>query len=283
MSDSPFPPMWQGGTRLDPALPNRRDLRRRERRQAGHRRRVIAGVAAAGTLGIGAALAAAAVGDGSLVGVADDRARVGAEAAALPTSGPEIQFGTRTTITPGTTATPPPDTVAAPPPPPPTTSSPPPPPETSAPPPAPPPPPPPPADPPPAEPPSVLSAGPPQAVLDLVNDARSEAGCGALGMDDQLTAAAQGHAEDMAANGYFSHDSKDGRSPFDRMGDAGYDYRAAGENIARGQPDPQAVMAAWMDSPGHRENILNCSFEDLGVGYVEGSGGPWWVQNFGAA
>jgi uncharacterized protein YkwD len=120
-------------------------------------------------------------------------------------------------------------------------------------------------------------------VLDLVNEARSEAGCAALRMDDTLTAAAQGHAEDMAAEGYFSHSSQDGRSPFDRMTAAGYDYRAAGENIARGQPDADAVMAAWMDSPGHRQNILNCDFEDLGVGYVQGSGGPWWVQNFGAA
>jgi uncharacterized protein YkwD len=86
----------------------------------------------------------------------------------------------------------------------------------------------------------------------------------------------------MAAKAYFSHSSQDGRSPFDRMRDAGYDYRTAGENIARGQTDAAAVMTAWMDSPGHRQNILNCDFEDLGVGYVEGSGGPWWVQNFGA-
>ncbi|MGF1661507.1 MAG: CAP domain-containing protein [Kineosporiaceae bacterium] len=127
-----------------------------------------------------------------------------------------------------------------------------------------------------------MSAGPSQAVLDLVNEARGEAGCDALRPEDALTAAAQGHAEDMAANGYFSHDSQDGRSPFDRISAAGYDYRTAGENIARGQPDAQAVMAAWMDSPGHRQNILNCDFEDLGVGYVESSGGPWWVQNFGA-
>jgi uncharacterized protein YkwD len=128
----------------------------------------------------------------------------------------------------------------------------------------------------------VASAGPRRAVLDLVNKARSGAGCEALRMNGELTDAAQGHAEDMAAKGYFSHSSRDGRSPFDRMGDAGYDFRAAGENIARGQPDADAVMAAWMDSPGHRKNILNCDFEDLGVGYVQGSGGPWWVQNFGS-
>jgi len=121
-----------------------------------------------------------------------------------------------------------------------------------------------------------------QEILDLVNAQRAGAGCGALSLHPALTAAADGHAEDMKANGYFSHDSQDGRSPFDRITAAGYSYRTAGENIAQGQRDAAAVMDAWMNSSGHRANILNCAFTDLGVGYAEGSGGPWWVQNFGA-
>jgi uncharacterized protein YkwD len=100
--------------------------------------------------------------------------------------------------------------------------------------------------------------------------------------NDALAAAAQGHAEDMKAKGYFSHTGQDGRSPFDRMRDAGYDYRAAGENIARGQGGAREVMTAWMTSPGHRANILNCDYRELGVGHVDGGDGPWWVQNFGS-
>ena len=107
------------------------------------------------------------------------------------------------------------------------------------------------------------------------------AGCGALVIDGALTAAADAHAQDMKSQGYFAHESLDGRSPFDRMRAAGYSYNTAGENIARGQADAAAVMSGWMNSPGHRANILNCAFSDLGVGYEEGSGGPWWVQNFG--
>jgi uncharacterized protein YkwD len=119
-------------------------------------------------------------------------------------------------------------------------------------------------------------------ILALVNTERSAAGCGPLAIHSALNTAAQGHADDMAANGYFSHTSQDGRSLADRISQAGYSYQTAGENIARGQPSATEVMDAWMNSSGHRANILNCSFEDLGVGYTEASGGPWWVQNFGA-
>lgn len=120
-----------------------------------------------------------------------------------------------------------------------------------------------------------------QQVLELVNAERAAAGCGAVTANDALDAAARGHAEDMKALGYFSHTGQDGRSPFDRMAAAGYDYRAAGENIARGQRDADEVMTAWMNSSGHRANILNCGYEEIGIGYVEGGNGPWWVQNFG--
>lgn len=121
-----------------------------------------------------------------------------------------------------------------------------------------------------------------QQILDLVNAERVAAGCGALTADARLDAAAQGHAEDMKANGYFSHTSLDGRSMSDRISAAGYRFTAAGENIAQGYGNAQSVMQGWMNSSGHKANILNCSYRHLGVGYVEGSGGPWWVQNFGA-
>ena len=123
-----------------------------------------------------------------------------------------------------------------------------------------------------------------QQILDLVNVERAAAGCPALASDTQLTAAAQGHAEDMAARNYFAHVSQDGRSPFDRIAAAGYTgggYQA--ENIARGQADAVAVMRGWMASDGHRANIVNCVYDHLGVGYTRNGRGPYWVQNFGGS
>jgi subtilisin family serine protease len=120
------------------------------------------------------------------------------------------------------------------------------------------------------------------AVLRIVNAERASAGCGALTANPILTSVAGAHSADMAAQRYFSHTGKDGRSPFDRMRQAGYAGRAMGENIAAGQTTPQAVMSAWMRSPGHRANILRCSFKEIGIGHVEG--GPmrhYWTQVFG--
>ncbi|HKY66945.1 MAG TPA: CAP domain-containing protein, partial [Acidimicrobiales bacterium] len=89
---------------------------------------------------------------------------------------------------------------------------------------------------------------------------------------------AQAHSDDMAANDYFSHDSLDGRSFADRMRAAGYPS-PGGENIAQGQQGPQAVHDAWMNSSGHRANILNCGFTTIGVGLHAGT---WtWTQDFG--
>lgn len=118
-------------------------------------------------------------------------------------------------------------------------------------------------------------------VLALTNSARREAGCKPLAENAKLAAAAQAHSEDMAEKDYFAHDSRDGRSPFDRIKDAGYSFGAAAENIAMGQQTPAAVMDAWMDSSGHRANILNCTYTQLGVGYAAGSGSPYWTQDFG--
>lgn len=119
-------------------------------------------------------------------------------------------------------------------------------------------------------------------IVALVNKQRAAAGCGALTEDAQLTDAAQRHSDDMAARNFFEHTNPDGVGPGQRVTDAGYRWSAYGENIARGQQTPQSVMESWMNSPGHRANILNCSFKNIGVGIHKGSGGPWWTQDFGA-
>ncbi|MFJ9535738.1 sigma-70 family RNA polymerase sigma factor [Streptomyces sp. NPDC101225] len=119
-------------------------------------------------------------------------------------------------------------------------------------------------------------------VVALVNQERAKAGCGALTEDPQLEEAAQGHSDDMAARDFFDHTNPDGADPGQRITAAGYRWSTYGENIAQGQQTPQAVMESWMNSPGHRANILNCSFKDIGVGVHRGSGGPWWTQDFGA-
>jgi uncharacterized protein YkwD len=117
-------------------------------------------------------------------------------------------------------------------------------------------------------------------VLDLTNTERAKAGCGALRSDSRLAAAAQGHSADMAKRNYFSHDTPEGTSPWDRIKAAGYANPGA-ENIAYGYRTPADVMTGWMNSPGHRANILNCDFTTLGVGVHYGTGGPWWTEDFG--
>ncbi|MEV7081296.1 CAP domain-containing protein [Streptomyces sp. NPDC093516] len=117
-------------------------------------------------------------------------------------------------------------------------------------------------------------------VLSLVNQERAKVGCSPVAANSALTDLAQSYSEDMAARGFFDHTDPDGRTPWDRAEKAGIS-NLGGENIARGQADAAAVMDAWMNSPGHRANILNCDFKTLGVGVELGSGGPWWTQNFG--
>ncbi|MFI9614199.1 CAP domain-containing protein [Streptomyces sp. NPDC052023] len=117
-------------------------------------------------------------------------------------------------------------------------------------------------------------------VLKLVNDERAQAGCSPLAANSALAGLAGDYSEAMAEQGFFDHTDPSGRTPWDRAEAAGISNLAA-ENIARGQADAAAVMEAWMNSPGHRANILNCDFKTLGVGVHYGSGGPWWTQNFG--
>jgi uncharacterized protein YkwD len=118
-------------------------------------------------------------------------------------------------------------------------------------------------------------------VVSLVNDQRSQNGCGPLSLNSKLTLAAQRHTDDMVARHFFSHTNPDGVDFSTRISRAGYTWSTAGENIAAGQPTPAAVMDAWMHSPGHRANILNCAFKDIGVG-VNLSGTPTWTQDFAA-
>ncbi|MEV0675693.1 CAP domain-containing protein [Actinosynnema sp. NPDC050436] len=118
-------------------------------------------------------------------------------------------------------------------------------------------------------------------VFNLTNGERAANGCPALAVDERLDRAARGHSEDMAAQNYFDHRSKDGRTFADRIKAAGHPSPGA-ENIAAGQRTPEEVVKGWMESPGHRANILNCKLTSLGVGMAHGgSYGTYWTQNFG--
>ncbi|KOU20890.1 SCP-like extracellular, partial [Streptomyces sp. WM6372] len=118
------------------------------------------------------------------------------------------------------------------------------------------------------------------AVLTLVNQERAQAGCGPVRANPPLATLAAAFSKDMATRGFFDHTDPDGNTPWDRATKAGL-AGLGGENIARGQGDAQAVMNAWMNSPGHKANILNCEFRTLGVGVYVAAGGPWWTQDFG--
>lgn len=114
-------------------------------------------------------------------------------------------------------------------------------------------------------------------VVTLVNQERAKAGLKPLATTNStLKLVALDKAKDMYNNNYFDHNSPTYGSPFDMMKQYGVTYRAAGENIAKGQRSPQEVMTAWMNSAGHRANILNASFTTIGVAYYNGV----WVQEF---
>lgn len=115
-------------------------------------------------------------------------------------------------------------------------------------------------------------------VIRLVNDIRLENGLAPLTAHWELSRVARYKSQDMKENRYFSHTSPVYGSPFQMMKSFGLSYRSAGENIARGQRTPQEVVTAWMNSSGHRANILNASFTHIGVGYV--SDGNYWTQMF---
>lgn len=115
----------------------------------------------------------------------------------------------------------------------------------------------------------------------MVNSERSKHGCGPLHIDPKLQVAAQAHSDDMAARDYYEHDTPEGIDPGTRMTDAGYVWSRWGENIYKSPQDPATAMAGWMDSPAHRDNILDCTFTDTGVGVNLSANGPWWTEDFG--
>jgi uncharacterized YkwD family protein len=120
-----------------------------------------------------------------------------------------------------------------------------------------------------------------QEVLNIVNKERTSRGLSALKLSSEVSKVATIKSQDMIDKGYFDHNSPTYGSPFDMMKKFGITYRAAGENIAMGQRTPQDVMTAWMNSDGHRKNILNSSFTEIGIGIAKDKNGRlYWTQMF---
>jgi uncharacterized protein YkwD len=121
-------------------------------------------------------------------------------------------------------------------------------------------------------------------VIELVNIEREARNLHPLSYNEELTLAARLHSQDMGDQDYFDHTSLDGREFYERIADAGYDYQISGENIAAGYPTPEAVVDGWMNSDGHRANILDPDYCDIGVGYAAVHGSDfyhYWTQDFG--
>lgn len=122
-------------------------------------------------------------------------------------------------------------------------------------------------------------------VLELVNQQRTQRGLRALTLSQELDTAADRYSQDMAVNNYFSHTGRDGSNPGDRIARTGYEGNTWGENIAAGYDTAEAVVNGWMNSSGHRANILNGNFTHMGLGYAFNNGsqyGRYWTQVFGA-
>lgn len=131
-------------------------------------------------------------------------------------------------------------------------------------------------------------------VLALVNQARSQprrcgeqafAAARPLVLDARVTRAAAEQAQAMAQGRFLEHRGRDGSTPADRIGRAGYDWRSVGENIAMGQSTPEQVVADWVKSPEHCANIMDPRFTQMGVAFAfdpASEGGVYWAQTFGA-
>ncbi|SDW37040.1 uncharacterized protein, YkwD family [Marinococcus luteus] len=120
-----------------------------------------------------------------------------------------------------------------------------------------------------------------QEVVRLTNEVRAENGLAPVEAESSLQSVADAKSQDMIENDYFAHESPTYGSPFEMMKEFGVSYEGAGENIAAGQDTPQDVVDAWMDSPGHRDNILNPDFTHIAIGYEEGGEyGQYWTQMF---
>jgi uncharacterized YkwD family protein len=117
-----------------------------------------------------------------------------------------------------------------------------------------------------------------QKVVELTNQQRTKNGLKPLVLDTELSKVAREKSRDMQSKGYFNHTSPTYGSPFDMMKKFGITYRSAGENIAMGQRTPEEVVNAWMNSDGHRKNILSSNFTHIGVGHI--ANGNYWTQMF---
>ncbi|MGG8408935.1 CAP domain-containing protein [Streptomyces sp. 12297] len=117
-----------------------------------------------------------------------------------------------------------------------------------------------------------------ERVVILVNKERAKVGCRAVKVNKKLTTAARNHSKDMAAHRTMSHTGSDGSDPGQRITRAGYRWRTYGENVAYGYTTSSKVMAGWMHSPGHKRNILNCAFKEIGVARAQP--GNYWTQVF---
>ncbi|MCX5126798.1 CAP domain-containing protein [Streptomyces sp. NBC_00347] len=127
---------------------------------------------------------------------------------------------------------------------------------------------------------SAAPSGVVAEVLELVNKERATVGCPELTVNAKLTKAAQDHSEDMAAHSNMSHTGSDGSDPGQRITRAGYEWRTYAENVAYGYPTAAKVMEGWMNSPGHKRNILDCDVKEIGIGLAQP--GQYWTQDFGA-
>ncbi|MFF3208977.1 CAP domain-containing protein [Streptomyces sp. NPDC002962] len=116
-------------------------------------------------------------------------------------------------------------------------------------------------------------------VVALVNSERAKVGCSPVTLNEKLSQAAQAHSADMASHSTMSHTGSDGSDPGQRITRAGYLWSTYGENVAYGYSRPEQVMAGWMASVGHKRNILDCGFKEIGVGVAQP--GNYWTQDFG--
>lgn len=118
-------------------------------------------------------------------------------------------------------------------------------------------------------------------VFDMLNEIRRENGLDEFIWNADLEPVARAHGEDMVNRSYFSHDDPEGNTPFDRMRMNGIEYSFAAENLAAGQPSPESVVKAWMESDGHRENILSPDLKECAVAFVRGGKyGIYWINEF---
>ncbi len=121
-------------------------------------------------------------------------------------------------------------------------------------------------------------------LLQLLNAERQKIGAPPLRISSQLAQAAQRHADDMAKNNFLSHEGSDGSTMESRIQETGYAFSAIAENVAGGQPTPESVIQTWLNSSGHRRNMLNPEYTEIGIGYATNSSSQYthyWTQVFG--